>query len=394
MSYAVLRGLDAELRQWQIIETDSASQQRVECVDVEQLPTRLDANLQLDVLLPAALCFSSRISLPGNLRGQQRLTALQYALEEEIAGDGEAQHLIFWQNQGSYQCVVVSHKVMQQLQEILRTLAARILRVLPLQALVPITSTENSGELLVDAQNIIVTLPEQHFVSCSLGQWPRFAELLQQQLPEQNWQATAMLEAAIELPDSVINPEWQAALNLPQQVQQVAPHWNLLQREYSPSSKWQQLIKQSVWSAVGLLLLGGFWLGSLWLDNQQGQRQLDTLLQLQQQLIAEVAPAAVPVAKPRQWVEQRLQGASSGVQQSEFVRLYQEFLRVIQSLPEYQVQNVQFQNQQLSVNLLMPDVLSFEKLRNAAASGFSASLEAINRSDAGVQGRLVLKEAR
>jgi len=393
MTPSILRALDPGLQRWQWINPSVSAADEIQSLSVEALGDLPLAQAFVDILLPAELFFCSRLNLPASLRGAQRQTALQYALEEEIAGDAEAQHLISWKASQGQHCVAVAHEVMQLVLALQKQHGWRVQRLLPLQALLPLNASAESTSVLCHDEGLLLALDDFHFLSSTTEQWPALAPLVAQQ------QKLAGVDV-LNLGEHAQKVDWQAlevnatkTLNWSDATAQAGSQWNLLQREYSPARKWQQMLRNSLGSAAALVLIGLLAITTLVLNNQQQQKQLDALLDSQQALIAHVAPQAVPVKQPRQWVEQRLQAQGGASQSAEFIRLYQEFLRVIKAEQGYQVQTVQYQNKQLSVSMSMPDVLSFERLRNAVSGVFNASLEAINRNDDGVRGRLVLRLA-
>ncbi len=355
----------------------------------------------LTVYVPALDVLLTRVKLPGGRRSQL-LTALPYALEDNLVDNVEALHCALGPRleTGDYVAAVVAEEKMQQWQSAMQQAGLRPQVLLPDTMLLP--WTPGSWSLHCQQSNVWVRTGMAEGFVCTAGSLPF---LLQQAATEQSPRnltlyGCADLEQevlAAALGDVTIDVVAQQKTTPEPGLTLVVQHGitpsglNLLQGNFAPHSRLKQQLRPwypaaalaGVWL---ILMLAGDISEYLTLKRQSEQLQ-QQIVEVFRKTFPQIKRVVNPQAQMRHHLNQ-LRGNSEG--EGSFTTLLAQIAPAAAKMKNVHIKNLRYHQGQMELLLELPDLQSLETLkrRMSEATTWRVELKSANASDNKVQGRI------
>jgi general secretion pathway protein L len=349
------------------------SEEQTEPVAITALATleqALPLGKSLIILLPSTFLTLTTAQLPTR-QAAQVLRALPYALEEALAEDIEQLHLSPGAHlgDGRYPVLAIKREKMQEIAETFQNLPVHCLTAdvlaLPWQA----------GEVTIFADHDWFWLRHDAYGGCLIPQaqaesW--FHAFLPTLGTPEDLTIHYYYQYDVEVPPLSLSEAWQQALVVEpvadrfrfwQQGLQVAEPISLLIGPYKRQPRWQKELQQ--WRAAAVFLFLGTILGlaNLAVDTWRLQQEVQRLENQAIETFRETFPNLQRVVNPRVQMEAELNKLrrSQGVDNN--------FLQLLSVLAqeknnEISVLSLNFRQQVLEIDVLLPNVQAAENLRN------------------------------
>jgi general secretion pathway protein L len=356
------------------------------------------------VLLPPADVLLAEVELPAK-SGARASQLVPYALEEQLAGDIEAQHFALGESAiagGRTRVAVIAHADMEQLLQTLRGAGVEATRIVSEAALVP--SGPQHATLMLDGDTLCiappggglpVVLPAADLgaaLELALGADALAGASLLCIATPLDWQRRSADVEALRGRCAALKVQLASSGLLPWLAPQLSrgAAINLLQGRYAPhtawSSRWLQWRTAAVLAAVLLVLHVG---GQLWtlVRLRAAER---TLTAASEEFANRVMPGG-GTANLRQRAEQRLLAAQRGDDQAGFMAALGAIAAAVPAGGGVTLQMLQFQGGALEVKLRAADADGLERVNQALrAAGWHADITAGGAVDGGYEGRIRL----
>lgn len=333
----------------------------------------------VDVLVPGNCITCTEVVVPTTQRGQL-VQAVPFALEDQLAADLDEIHVAVGEQRddGHVPAVAVDRELMERWLEMLRSVGIDALRILP--------------EPLVLAPNSVVVEAEQ-----ATFRVPGLAGAAEPDLLEVIIGKSALSPDQLEVTDLTgAGPEGFLSF-LGAGLDRYAPV-NLLQGAFARHSVLQAWWQQWRWAAVfAIAAIGGLMARegvSIWQLNKASA----VVLEQSQQALNDVFPEAPVTDNPRQQMRQSMAQlrASKGLgNDGGLLALLKEVGPSIAQDTRVQLDEVEFRNEQLEIQLTFASVEALDRFRNRLQSNSGLTVEVLSATTGadGVMGRLRIVSA-
>jgi len=375
------------------------------------------ASCRVVVLAPSSqvLRVSTQIPLSGAARIRQ---SLPYALEEQLAGDVEAQHFACGpkDSQGYVPVAVVERERLTNWLDQLR--ACQVIPASVYAESDALPSAPATMTVLVDHEQVVIrSATGELTIVDELSLQAALEMLLDQQLEQLENDASvvpinllvfcnrATAEQHAELWDRLrlrvqdvdIRIADQGAL--PLLAMQIATKGgvNLLQGAFAPKSefplRWQEW-RAAVILLAAVLILNLAVKGAEFIQLDRTNKALDTAAS---QILEQTFPAAAGATDP--WNELRTRLGPSETTATKSNTMFADALNALSKAfaqtPGITMESLSFRSGELSLQFTAPDVASLDQLRQLISEGsrFSAEIQSANPDNEVVKGRMLIVEA-
>lgn len=393
---ARLQSLQDSTVQWLVV--NDALPKKPEQGTLQDL-AQVAENRQLTLLLPAADVLLLAVDLPVKTDSQIK-KALPFALEDLLADELESYHLV-WHRQPKDKVYVaaISHDKLQACLSRFEQAGIKLDSVYPETLCLPYQPQGSS--LLIDQQYAVLRNGQYQGGGIDVQVLPYFLSKLLAENPElQTLQVWAKEQPGQWLTELTINID-QHPLESPLQLLQEGAatlngELNLLSGPYSKKNttewQWRKYLPALALILVAALLQTGTFLNTYW----QQKAQLAALETQTQSLFKQTFPEIKRIVNMKVQAEQQvaeLKKQSTGVG-SQFMRLLYRTGEILGGNPEFLLQQLDFVNGSLQVQLTAPGISQLEQFKQQLESGnvLSVKIQSAEAGQNAVEAHLEIRE--
>ncbi len=367
------------------------------------------------VLVPTAQVLLTHARIPSRQR-QRILSALPYALEDQLAEDVEQLHFALGQRnrEGDVQVAVVSRRRLGEWLARLRACDIEPDAVVPDALCLPweegqwsalqeahqlLLRTAAQEGLSLDSDSLDVTLPLLLAESEENREKNRRPSALHWYVsPDGGSRPPPALEApGLESVDILPHPLEEAPLALLSRHYRRDQAINLLQGEYSRHEQLGRYWRP--WRPAAALLLALLLLlaGTTVLDYLQLSEEHEALRQRIERIYLDTFPEARRVVNPRVQMERRLAALRTGeTGAGGFLDLLREAGPALRETPKIELRRISFRDGRLDIALRIPDLQSLDRLKQRLGekAGLRVDIQSATARDDKVEARLQIRPSR
>jgi general secretion pathway protein L len=342
---------------------------------------------QIIALVPSESIWMGSARIPAKSQSQRRKAA-PYAVEDQIADSIEQLHFaIDAEENEQTRIVAVKKSAMQSWLACLQRHQIYPDVILPDALLLPQRVGEHT--FLLEAERALIRQERHRGFATSidnLALWIKHAAAAR----GLNLYRIGSVQFDLNSDDIVHNETSTHALRIHAlALRAESPVINLMQGEYKPRAR--GVGTEKLWRYAAILLVATIVSGILLskFDQIQKRQQLNALRgAINQVFVAAMPDGAKPVpGRERAQMEAALAGIQSGTESGLFGQLA-EVGSVLANRPQFRLDTVSYQDGVLELDLLAPDMVGLESLRDSIAQKQSAQLEQVSRAEGGMRARL------
>ena len=339
------------------------------------------------IVIPQQYVYLGAIDLPEKA-GRQVIGAIEYQVEDRLAGDVEGQHVAIGDvNANPLPIAVVSRALMDRCVALAEARALRVTRILPELFLCP--WDDEGPTLMRQPDGWLLRHDRYRGLKATDGALPAVIDLARQEADFGTLRVVGDGEGLPDLPGLEVDGGLESAA--PGEVLG-SPLIDLQQRDYQSSSAWLNLGRSWKWIALLmalLLVVGGY---NRAIALQSLEAELGELREQQYLLLQPYLPVDTPAdVDLKQWLIERLQTARANQRERDFLQLLDEFTRARAAHPGIDLERIGFQGDRLSLDISSAQLANMEALlAGIRARGIEARLENLNIKPELSAGRLVM----
>jgi len=348
---------------------------------------------QVDLILPAEqvlLLDAPRLAK----RATQLAQALPYAIEEQLAGPVEQQHVAFDEAAGgsSIPVAVIARDTLRAALQRLDDAGLMADRCVSAAQLVPLR--DGQLNVLVDGDEALLRWARSGVMSCRSGELNDSIHLLRDSGAQ--WQQIhvwrSQRSAPLRLSVAVIEERIDEGLGwFAQQFERgIAP--DLLQGEFRPRRDGGRVSAQWRWAAglAGLGMLLG--LVTMLTERMALERHANAQRSVMEALLREAVPGTQRIVDPLAQLSAELKRRAGG-QVDGALPLLGTLAPLIAGSGRYTIESLDYRNGALELTIIAPDVAALDSLRaTLAAARLDVELTSALAGSNGYEGRLRIKE--
>lgn len=361
----------------------------------DALLRRLDQARQT-VLVPTEDCLIRRLQLP--LRNDKQIeTAIPFALEDQLVGELEDEHIAFASRSGgTVDTVTVSHARMRDWRESLDRYALSPDVMMPLALALP------------HEEGLIHILIERGMAHVRLGDFAGFAVEAHDLV---DWLSLAQndgddvgedvpelalagddTDVTADLATRLVSAGWSVRDAQTQMSERRLVDFNLLQRTYKIDRQGGDAARGWRWLAVGVLLLGALEIGYMAWDNSRLQARSDDMADKIKAVYLAANPQATRIVNPRAQMKHLL--ASRGPNDDKgFLALLNDFADSFVQADGGEISRLSFNQGRLDMDVRVNDVSAVEKLKVGLDAGnVELTVLSLNSVERGIEAHIRLEE--
>jgi len=356
-------------------------------------------NRPVTLLLPASEVLLLAIDLPVKSSSQIK-KALPFALEDLLADDVETYHLV-WHRPPKDKVYVaaINHDKFQACLSRFQDVGIQLNSVYPETLCLPYQ--DQSCSLLLDQQNAVLRNGQWLGGGIDVEVLPNLVDKLLAENPElqllQVWDAGEQEQWLSEFPINTVHHKLDSPLQILQAgAVKLGDELNLLSGSFSRKNtadwQWQK------WApALGIILLAaliqtGMLLNGYWHQKSELAALETQTLELFKKTFPEIKRIVnIKVQADQQLTEIKKQSAGNG---SQFMRLLYQTGEVLSVNPDFQLQQLDFVNGILQLQLTAPDISQVEQFKQQLESSneLSAKVQSAEAGQNGVEAHLEIKQ--
>jgi len=335
------------------------------------------------VLLPASDVVLLAVDLPIKSNSQIK-KALPFALDELLADDVETYHLVWHrQNKGTILVAALSHDQFKARLALFQDAGIEVERIYPETFCLP--NQDQSCSILIDHHHAVLRYRQWLGGGVDRETLLPFVRKLLEENPElqklQLWDVDDSTEWLRELSVHKEQHKLESSLQLMQTgLAQLGEEFNLLQGPYrrqdTPTWQWQRWLPAFSVVVLAVIVQTGVFLQDYW----QQKSQLTALETKTLALFKQTFPEAKRIVNIKAQADQQLaelkkQSSTNG---SPFMRLLYQVGEILTANPDYQMQQLDFVNGILQLQLTAPDISQVEQFKQQMESSQSLSVKILS----------------
>ncbi len=357
------------------------------------------------VLIPAAHVLLTHTRIPSRKR-QRILSALPYALEDQLATDVDKLHFALGRREsnGEVQVAVVERRCLADWLARLRACDIEPDEMVPDVLCLPWQA--GNWTALQEADHTLLRTGLQQGLSLDNDSLEVMLELLLDEQEEGqrpaaiHWYAAPATEprppAVAEL-DILTRPLESDPLDLLARHYEREQALNLLQGEYSRHEQLGRYWRP--WRPAAALLLALLLISATdtFIDYQRLSKERDQLRQRIERIYLDTFPEAKRVVNPRVQMERRLQALQTGgaTAAGGFLDLLRRAAPALKNTPRLELRRISYRDGRLDIALLIPDLQGLDQLKQRLAqnTGLSVEIQSATARDNKVEARLQIRSS-
>jgi general secretion pathway protein L len=361
---------------------------------------RQSLGLRIVVLLPSEDILLTQANIPTQNK-QKVLTALPYALEDQVAGDVEGMHFCAGERNadGLLAVAVCARSYMDNWLDILRAAGLSADVIIPDCLALPLQ--DGSWSLLEDGQRLLLHSTDQQGYSFAINERDSYLSFMQQDAKDaalthlRYYQADA--SSAVPQWDDVEVETISAAHGL---LGLIAEHglpnklMNLRQGDYSRREQLGKLWRPWVFAASVAAAWFVLTLGVAAYENSQLRSEKAELSERSVAIYKEIFPEARNVPNPRAQMEQKLKQlrGSGSTDEVGFLNLLSASAPSFKNAKGVVMKNLRYKNGALDIDLEAPSLQAIDRLKQTLGRAkLSVEIQSAASKNNKVQGRLQIK---
>ncbi len=320
--------------------------------------------------------------------------AIPYALEDQLASPVEELHFAL-SEQVTDSEIGVAVVARNQVQAWLAQLASYGIRpdiLLPEGMAMPLKA--DTVTVLIEEDSLSLRIAGWSVLTATVDNLPQVLSIIDsgQALPRALEVFDFRMAPALALqgPSITYHAQQRDALTWLGQNIGAGPSVNLLQGEFAPSHR--QAPVQKLWRLAAMLAAVTIVLSLLYIgiERWQLQREMDRLIDAEQQVLHESFPNLTRADDPPRLMESELKRLRGGSISSGGLHLLAQIAPVLGSTTRITTKGMEYRNATLEIALRAPDVPSLDAIRERLATlpGLKVEVTAANPSEGAVDGRL------